>query len=109
MIDDAPKTKQVIVYYEKSDDYKLLPASGAFGGPTPTGDIIVEFFAERPTAPQKVILEVDPTGAKEVKRVGGKVIREIQVGIMLRADQAHSIGKWLIEKAAQVGYSEIKQ
>lgn len=109
MSNGAPKPRQITLYYEKNEYYRLLPATGAFGGPTPTGDIIIDFFVERQTHPDKIVLELDPSGPKEIKREGGKVTREVQVGILLRPDRAHSIGKWLIEKANQAGFSEIKQ
>jgi hypothetical protein len=109
MSKEAPKPRQFTLFYEKNDYYRLLPATGAFGGPTPTGDILIEFFVERQTTPEKVILEIGPDGVKEIKREGGRVVRDIQVGILLRSDRAHSIGKWLIEKAAQAGFTEIKQ
>jgi hypothetical protein len=109
MTNEAPKPQEVIIFYEKNEYYRLLPVTGAFGGPTPIGDIIVEFFVERQTTPEKIILEIDPHGAREIKREGGRMVREIQVGILLRSDRAYSIGKWLIEKAAQAGYTEVKQ
>ncbi len=108
MSKETPKPKQVTLFYEKIEYYRLLPATGALGGPTPTGDIIVEFFVERQAHPGKVILELDPSGPREIKREGGGFVREIQVGILLRPDRAHSIGKWLIEKAKQAGFSEME-
>lgn len=108
MSKEAPKPKQITILCEKNEYYRLLPATGAFGGSTPTGDIIVEFFVERQTHPKKIILELDPSGSKEIKREGGEIVREMQVGIFLRPDRAHSIGKWLMEKAIQAGFSEIK-
>lgn len=108
MSKDAPKPQQVTVFYEKDKDYRLLVATGAFGGPAPTGDIIIDFFVERQVHPEKIILELDPSGPKEIKREGVRIVREIQVGILLRPDRAHSIGKWLIEKANQAGFSEME-
>jgi hypothetical protein len=108
MADDSPKPQQVTLFYEKNEYYRLLPATGAFGGPTPNGDVIIEFFVERPTAPEKVILQLDPSGPKELKGETGKIVREIQVGILLRPDRAYSIGKWLMEKANQAGFSEME-
>lgn len=108
MSNEAHKPQQITLFYEKNENYRLLPATGAFGGPTPTGDIILEFFVERQTHPEKIILELDPSGPKEIKREGGRLVREIQVGILLRPDRAHSIGKWLIEKANQAGFSEME-
>ncbi|MGA9460699.1 MAG: hypothetical protein WBV16_13440, partial [Desulfobaccales bacterium] len=81
---DAPKSRQVTDYYEKNNNYKLLPATGAFGGVNPSGDIIVDFFVERHSVPEKIIYEIGPSGNKEIKREGQKVVREMQVGIILK-------------------------
>ncbi|MGA9756110.1 MAG: hypothetical protein WBV23_13315 [Desulfobaccales bacterium] len=108
MSNEAPKPRQLAIFYKKNEYYRLLPATGAFGGPSPTGDIIVDFFVERQTHPEKIILELDPSGPKEIKREGERIVREIQVGILLRPDRAHAIGKWLIEKASQAGFSEME-
>jgi hypothetical protein len=101
--------KEITIFYEKTDQYQLLPVTGAFGGPTPSGDILAEFFVERKTPPTKIVLEIEPPNVTEKEREGERHIREIQVGILIRPDIAHSIGKWLIEKAAQAGFSEVKQ
>jgi len=70
---------------------------------------LVEFLVEKHNPPEKIILEIDETTRKEIKREGGGFVREILVGILLRPDVAHGIGKWLIEKATQAGFTEIKQ
>jgi hypothetical protein len=104
-IDDAPKPYQVINIFEKIYNYRLLPATGAIGGATPTGEIIVDFFVERHSIPDKIIYEIGPSEKKEIKREGQRVIREIQVGIILRPEHAHLIGTWLIEKAIKAGFT----
>ncbi len=108
MTKKAEGARQVRVFYVKSEHYMLLPATGVFGGVTPIGDILVEFFVDRQTPPESIVLEIDPPKASEIEKVGERFIRELQVSFLLRADRAHSIGKWLIEKAAQAGYTEIK-
>lgn len=109
MSNEASMPRQVIVFYQEDKHYRLLAATGVHGGPIPSGDILADFFIERKTPPEKLILEIEGSTPKEIKREGGKFIREIQVGILLRPDIAHNIGKWLIEKAAQAGFTEIKQ
>ena len=104
-IDDAPKPYQVTEYYEKIDNYRLIPATGAFAGTAPTGEIIVDFYVERHSIPDKIIYEIGPSEKKEIKREGQRVIREIQVGIILRPEHAHLIGTWLIEKAIKAGFT----
>jgi hypothetical protein len=109
MADDMPKSKKVTIYYPKADHYRLLPVTGAFGGPTPSGDILAEFFIERKTAPEKMIVEISDGTLNELSREGERHVRELQVGILIRPDVAHAIGVWLIEKAKQFGVGETKQ
>ena len=102
--------KQLTVIYAKNEDYRLFPVTGAHGGITPSGDIILDFFIERQPFPEKLILELGEGQPKEIKKEGGaNLMREMQVGVLLRADIAHKIGKWLLERAAQAGFTEIKQ
>lgn len=109
MADDMPTPKTITIYYPKADYYRILPATGAFGGPTPSGDILAEFFVERKSAPEKMILEISEGKITELSREGEQHIRELQVGILIRPDVAHAIGVWLIEKAKQFGVGETKQ
>lgn len=104
-----PPGREIAVFYEKDKDYKLIGATGVHGGLIPSGDILAEFFVEHRNAPDSVILNLSESPPKEIKREGGNFVRTLQIGILLRPDMAYTIGKWLIEKAEQVGYKEIKQ
>lgn len=95
--------KDITVHFTKAPDYRLLPISGAWGGPSLVGDIVVDFFVEKITTPDQVVMRVEPTGAaEEVSRSEQKNIREIQVGLVLRPDIALSVGNWLVKQANQV-------
>lgn len=95
--------KDVTVHFTKAPDYRLLPVSGAWGGPSLVGDIVVDFFVEKITAPDTVVMRMQPSGvATEVSRSEQQNIREIQVGLVLRPDVALSVGNWLVEKASLV-------
>jgi hypothetical protein len=51
------------------------------------------------------VLEVEKGKKVGEKRTGGeKVVRELQFGVVLRPDIAHSIGTFLREKAELAGY-----
>jgi|WetSurMetagenome_2_1015567.scaffolds.fasta_scaffold905974_1 hypothetical protein len=109
MSHEAYSSSRVTVFYEKDKDYRLLPVTGAFGGPTPSGDILAEFFVERRTAPEKIVMEISGGTANEISREGERHVRELVVGLLIRPDVAHSIGLWLIEKAKQFGVGETRQ
>jgi hypothetical protein len=95
------------IHLRKSRDYKIVPATGASGGVSPQGEIIIDFFLERLEA-ESVTLEQEESGGeiKELKREGEKITRETQMGVVLRPDIAHNIGKFLISQAKKAGYIE---
>ena len=95
------------VYYEKSKDYRLIPVTGAYGGISPRGDVIIDFYVERLDSPKEVTMEIDEDGkATEKSRVGQRYIRERQFGIVLRPDVALSIGRFILDKAKLVKKEE---
>ena len=91
--------------YEKDEDYRLIPVNGVWGGATPRGDILVDLFHESYTLPKVVTHAVTPDGqlGKEVKRIPtDEIQRKVLVGMVLTAEQAESIGRWLLGKARNV-------
>jgi hypothetical protein len=100
---DASK---VTFLYSKSSDYKLVPATGIYGGPTATGHIRVEFFVDHPTDPDKTVHAVTPEGriGEELEREprDRSITREFQMGLILAPEVADSIGRWLQDKVALV-------
>lgn len=91
--------------FSKDDHYRLLPINGVWGGPTPRGDIMVDFFHESQALPEVVTHAVTPDGqfGNELKRTPrSEFHRTVLVGMMLTAEQAESIGRWLQEKAREV-------
>ena len=96
--------KKIRFRFKMDDDYRLVPVNGVWGGPTPRGDIRVDFFHESQTLPEVIEQEVTPEGAlgKELGKRSPEIQRTVLVGIMLTAEQADSIGRWLQQKALDV-------
>ena len=91
--------------FTKDEGYRLLSVNGVWGGPTPRGDILVNFFHESQAIPETVTHEVASAGqlGDELERAPKPVFqRTVLVGMMLTAEQAESIGRWLQEKARKV-------
>jgi hypothetical protein len=95
------------ITFEKSNEYKVIAATGAWGGLSSNNEVVFDFFIEKHEIPKFIELEI-----KNGKKVGEKqelentIIRELQVGVVLRPDIAHSIGEWLIEKAKTAGFKK---
>ncbi len=96
---------EVKISYEKSKDFKFIPATGAFGGPNPQGEIICNFFIEHREFPKESKMLINSeTGKVEEQIAGdpGSMVRELQIGVIMKPDIARTIGKWLIGKADQL-------
>ena len=91
---------EVKITYAKASDYRLLPVTGAWGGPTITSEIVVDFYVDKVAVPDDVTLRVDPSGAAEqMPSTEIHNIREVMVGVVMRPDIALVIGNFLVEKA----------
>jgi len=96
------------VAFEKTADYRVRSATGAWGGVTPNGDVLIDFYIERFGPPAQLTMVIDPLKVTEKDRIGEVIVRELQAGFLLRADIAHSIGSWLIAKAEEAGFSGVQ-
>jgi len=91
------------VHFEYSKDYRLISATGGWGGVSPNGEIILELYIERKAAPKSISMDVDESGkTTEKTREGEKFIRELQIGVVMRPDIALSIGEFLVSKAKSI-------
>lgn len=92
------------IKYSKSNDYKIIPATGAWGGLSPNNEVILDLFVEKHVHPESIEIEIE-NGRKvgEKQEVENIFIREAQIGIVLRPDIAYLIGEWLIGKAKDAG------
>jgi hypothetical protein len=106
---DTPR--KITFRFEKDEDYRLIPVNGVWGGVTPRSDILVDFFHESLALPEVVAHAVTPGGelGEEIRRSPtGEIRRKVLVGMVLTAEQAESIGLWLLEKARQVRERTLK-
>ena len=111
MAEAEETTREVNVDYTEAPDYKTVYANGAYGGPSPQGDIVVDFYIERNKPYDGLILTVNAEGqiVKEIPvnenaDAPSKIFtREKQITVVMRPDIAHSVGKWLMEKAKEAG------
>ena len=91
--------------FKKDENYRLIPVNGVWGGPTPRGDIRVDLFHESLSLPEVITQAVTPDAklGKELERTPANTVqRNVMVGMILTAEQAESIGRWLQEKAREV-------
>ena len=99
------KLKEVQFVFEEADDYKIAHVNGVWGGVTPRGELVCNFFFEHTPVPNVEIRYVDDKGKLTEKSIRKpsepSVIRELRVGISLHKEQAISIAKWMLERVKQ--------
>ena len=101
---EIPKDRLNIAFKE-GPEYKIFPATGAYGGPTPQGEILCNFYVEYREPPESISVEINKSGKVEEvdrKQAQQKYIRELEVAILMRPDIAKSIGEWLIKTAEKI-------
>jgi len=102
------KHKEVQVYFRNSPDYQRVHATGAWGGITPQGQILCDFFLDHKENPESITLRIgEDKKVEETDRAGAQqLVRELLVGVILRPDHAHVIGAWLQKNAIEAGFQE---
>ncbi|MFB6273891.1 MAG: hypothetical protein ABEL51_13455 [Salinibacter sp.] len=96
--------------YQKSDDYRIVHVTGAWGGLTPQGYIKFDLYTEYGPAPVRETREISEDGQLgelvELEREGDfpdgtmNLIRQMQVGVVMSPSDAENLAQWLLEKAA---------
>jgi len=103
---EKPEKNKIRVLFSQSQDYRKVSANGVWGGPTPSGDILCNFFVEHLSLPDELQITISPTGEKEseeqVYKEGKTFVRETQIGVMMSPHVAKSIGEWMIQKADEL-------
>ncbi|MCB1521569.1 MAG: hypothetical protein KDJ37_13470 [Hyphomicrobiaceae bacterium] len=103
-VDGTPTASEVAIDYIKTSSFKVDWADGAVGGVTPAGYVHVAFYAERLSIPRRLVFSLTPDGAlgdeiANKRRDRNSVVRELSTDVMMSANVAEQIGRWLIEMA----------
>ena len=67
-------------HYIKANSFRVVHADGVYGGPTPRGYIVMNFYSERAPIPQKITQELTPAGqlGGAIDQVGkGGIVRDM--------------------------------
>lgn len=98
----------VEISFVRDQEYKVYPATGAWGGVSPNGEVYVDFFVEKRQTPDKLVLDFEGT-----KQVGERrepdpqnLVRECLAGLVLDPSTARSIGEFLLSLADRVQKTE---
>src|SRR5215208_5060442 len=95
--------EKIAFHYIKSMQFRVVHVDGAIGGLTPSGNIHVALFSQRPAIPQRVVVRVTPDGTagEEIAEEGfsrGGIVRELEVDAMFSISKAKSVRDFLTDQ-----------
>ena len=95
---------EVTFKYVVAPGYNPVYINGAHGGVSPRGEIMVNFYIERLPLPDSITHEINPNGtignetASEPADMKTTLVRHIDTGIVLTAENARMFHAWLGER-----------
>lgn len=103
MVDRPDKIK---FHYIKGHLFRVIHVDGAVGSISPTGDIVVSLFSQRPPIPQLTVQAVMENGQLGDEIVDERIskdglVREVEVGMTARPEVVQALIKLLQEKLDQ--------
>jgi len=98
------KKNSIQIKFDKSKNYNMYAATGAWGGVGPQGEIICHFFVEHQKIPEDLEIEIEENSgkSKEIRKEANKLVRDIQCTIVMRPDIAKSIAEWLLSNVNKI-------
>ena len=92
-------------------DYNPVYVNGAHGGISPRGEIIANFYLERPPLPNEISHAINPDGsigtdiiAVDPENLNSSIVRYVSNGVVLNYQNAKALHSWLGE---QIGALEV--
>lgn len=102
------KKPEVTFKYIFTYDYNPVYVNGAHGGVSPRGDLVVNFYLERPPLPNEITHEVNPNGTigaetgVEPEDFAQSLVRFVPTGVVLNYQTARELHHWLGEKVREL-------
>jgi hypothetical protein len=104
-----PEQKQALHLFRNGPDYRTYHSSGVWGGPTPGGEVSLNFYTEQMLVPEVVCSTLAPGGQLEeqYRSPGGDpgqvlIERQVQCTIMMSPLQAVQLQEWLSRQIQQL-------
>ena len=91
--------QEVKIVYRFSPEYKESYANGCYGGRTPKGEVLINFFTEYFKVPESETYELNDdgeiVGLKDDEQEEISVIISVSHGVILSKERAREIHTWL--------------
>ncbi len=94
--------------YIMGEGYRPVLVNGAHGGVSPRGEMVINFYHERPPLPETITHELSPDGTigREVQpdpaSVTNTMVRSVDVGIIMSYENARNFHLWLGERLKEM-------
>lgn len=90
-------------------DYNPVYINGAHGGISPRGEIIANFYLERPPLPNKITHAINPDGSigadvieTDPANLNSTIVRYVSSGVVLNYQNARALHDWLGDKIKEL-------
>ena len=105
------QNKEVVYKYIIPEDYEPEYINGIYGGLSPNGELVLNFFMDRfpiPLEARHAINEIGQVDNKTIQENNEdiKIRRVIKQGVMMSPNTAVSIYHWLKERLIEMGVNE---
>lgn len=103
------KERRVRFHYIKSNHFRVVYATGAYGGLGPSGtNIHVSFYNDRHPVPQQLMHVLNKDGTLGAEVPEGRVskdgiVREVEADVVMDLPAAIALRDWLSRKLKEVG------
>jgi hypothetical protein len=104
----SDKKPEINFKYIFNYGYNPVYVNGAHGGISPRGELVVNFYLERPPLPNTISHEINPNGtignptSEEPEDLKNSLVRFIDTGIILNYESTRNIHFWLGERLKEM-------
>ena len=88
--------------------YNPVYINGAHGGISPRGELVMNFYLERPPLPEEIKHAINPNGtigdvtSEEPHDLSSSMVRYIDNGVILNYESARNIHYWIGERLKEM-------
>ncbi|NVN98623.1 MAG: hypothetical protein HXX17_04795 [Geobacteraceae bacterium] len=102
------KKPEIAFKYIFNYAYNPVYINGAHGGISPRGELVMNFYLERPPLPEEVKHAINPNGtigdvtSEEPHDLSNSMVRYIDNGVILNYESARNIHYWIGERLKEM-------
>ncbi len=102
------KKPEITFKYIFNYAYNPVYINGAHGGITPRGELVMNFYMERPPLPDELTHEINPNGTigdlvtETPDNLKNSLVRFIDNGVILNYESARNIHFWIGERLGEL-------